>query len=279
MKTFQYQVLRFLPDRVSEEFLNMGVVVYDPRSGKLAVEFIEKTGRLPQIFPESNTRNVLRTIKHISSRLKAIANQLTKEIQFEKFTEISDITTKALPKDDSALFFTVPENILDIDIDAVSTYLFDRLIGLNQTDSDKEFRNDKEVWSKVYKKYFDRNNISNKLTPATIKTKFNEVEFDHTWRNGHINFFEAVNFDLEKLESIRNKVFRWSGQIDELKTATEPSHLYLLSVLPSNDLKAQQFIMDFLASKTSTEVTVEIVTPETIDSVAKELKNELESHK
>jgi hypothetical protein len=278
MKSFQYQILRFLPDRVSEEFLNLGVVVYDKQTKQLAVEIIEKTGRLSQVFPESNTRYILKTIKHIDTRLKIIADQLSKEFEFEKNNEISLITKRALPKDDSALFFTESQNILDIDINSVSTYLFDRLIGVNQSDSEKEFRNDKEVWSKVYKQYFDDLNISKHLTPAKINTKFNPVEFEHTWRNGHLNFFEPVNFDLEKLESIRNKVFRWSGQIDELKTANEHSHLYLLSILPKNDLKVRSFINDFLSSKSSEEVKVEIVTPENVEDITKGLKVEFESH-
>ncbi len=279
MKSFQYQILRFLPDRISEEFLNLGVVVFDKQTKQLSVEIIEKTGRLSQVFPESNTRYILKAVRHIDTRLKVIANQLSNEFEFENNNEISVITKMALPKDDSALFFTESQSILDIDIHCVSTYLFDRLVGVNQSDSEKEFRNDKEVWSKVYKQYFDDLNISKHLTPAKISTKFDHVEFEHTWRNGHLNFFEPVNFDLEKLESIRNKVFRWSGQIDELKTASEHSHLYLLSILPKNDIKVSHFINDFLASKSSKEVKVEIVTLENVDNITKGLKTEFESHK
>src|SRR6185437_1719902 len=139
MKSFQYQILRFLPDRISEEFLNMGIVVYDVENGQLAGEFIEKTGRLSQIFPESSNRNLIKLIKHIDSKLKTIANQLLNEFQFERISQISQITIRALPQDDSSLFFTEPRNILDLDINSVSTYLFDRLIGLNQSNSEKEF--------------------------------------------------------------------------------------------------------------------------------------------
>jgi len=278
MKSFQYQILRFLPDRVSEEFLNMGIVVFDANTDELVVEFVEKTGRLTQIFPETSARNLLKAVKHIDGRLRTIASQIKKEIQFDKLNEISQITTKALPIDDSALFFTKPQNILDVDINAVSTYLFDRLISINLSESEKEFRNDKEVWSKVYKRYFDNLNLSKHLVPAKINTKFNPVEFEHSWRNGHLNFFEPVNFDLEKAESIKNKVFRWSGQIDELKTAKEHTHLYLLSILPKNDIKIGNFVKEFLSAKSTDEVKVEIITPENVDEVTKELKIEFESH-
>ena len=278
MKNFQYQILRFLPDRVSEEFINLGVVVYDPGNKKLNIKFIEKTGRLSQIFPEANNRYVLKTIKHICNSLNTIANRLSDEFEFEECDKISIITRSVFPTDDSALFFTEPKTILDIDINSVSIYLFDRLISIKELDNEKEYKNDKEVWSRIYKKYFDDLNISKYLTPVKLNTKFDQVEFEHTWRNGHINFFEPVNFNLEKVENIKNKVFRWAGQIDELKTVNEPSHLYLLSILPEDNLKIKKFIKEFLLSKSTDEVKVEIVTPENVDNVTRNLKVEFESH-
>lgn len=278
MRTFQYQLLRFLPDRVSGEFINLGIVVYDVKEKKLAVEILDKTGRLSQIFPNTNTRYLLKTLTHINSQLRLTSNQLNGETEFEYYKDLNQITRKALPKDDSALFFTETQKILDIDIDAVSTYLFDRLISVNQADTEKGYRSDKEVWSKVYKKYFDNVNISKYLKPFKIQTKFENVIFEHSWKNGHINFFEAVNFDLEKTESIRNKVFRWAGQIDELNTSNEKSHLYLLSILPKQDHSTNNFIRDFLCSKSSKKVKVEIVTPENIELITKELKEEIELH-
>ena len=279
MKNFQYQILRFLPDRVSEEFINLGVVIYDPRHNKLIAKFIDKTGRLSQVFPDANIKYILKTIKHIDNQLGVVEKRFSNELEFEKCDDISIITRSVFPKDDSALFFTEPKNILDIDINIVCTYLFDRLISVNEPDSEKEYKNDKDVWSKVYKQYFDTLNISKYLTPTKMNTKFDQVEFEHTWRNGHINFFEPVNFNLEKPENIKNKVFRWAGQIDELKTANEPSHLYLLSILPDNNQKIKNFIKEFLSSKSTDEVKVEIVTPENVDNITRGLKDEFEAHK
>ncbi len=39
MNTYQYQVLRFPPDRVSGEFVNLGAVVFDPGQMKLISHF------------------------------------------------------------------------------------------------------------------------------------------------------------------------------------------------------------------------------------------------
>jgi len=278
MNTFQYQLLRFLPDRVTGEFVNLGVVVYDPISKKIGVKFIEKTTRLSQVFPNTNSRFILKTVKFVESQLRRLSRQLTDELEFEYFENLEEITRRVMPKDDSALFFTETTLSLDINIDALLNYLFNRLVSINLTEAERDYQSDKEIWSKVYKEYFDEMNISKYLRPASIKTKFEDVKFEHSWKNGHLNFFETVNFDLQKTESIRNKVFRWAGQIDELKTSKEASHLYLLALLPKDDLSTNKFIKEFLQSKSSSKVTVEVVAPENAKKVAQGIKREIEAH-
>lgn len=278
MKTFQYQLLRFLPDRISGEFLNLGIVVYNANEKSLSINISERVGRLSKTFPNTNTRYLMKLIKHIDFQLKVISNQLANEFAFSNYDELDQITRKVLPKDDSALFFSETQKIMDLDINETSNYLFDRLVSINQADPEKEYKSDKEVWSKVYKNYFDRINISKHLKPVQIQTKFNTVTFEHAWKNGHLNFFETVNFDLEKNESIRNKVFRWAGQIDELKTSNEKSHLYLLSILPKDDNESVNFITEFLNSKSSAKVKVDLVTLENASQVADSLKEEMEVH-
>lgn len=278
MNTFQYQIIRFLPDRVNGEFINLGVVLYSSELRQLSVEFIDKTTRITQVFPHTNTRYILKLVKHINESLNTIAIRLSDEFGFERYEDIRQITKKVLPIDDSALFFTEPEQLMDVDIKASATYLFDRLVASNFPEHEKEFRNDKEVWRKVYKQYFDKLNISKYLTPVEVSTKFEKVTFEHTWKNGHLNFFETVNFDLEKIESIRHKVFRWAGQIDELKTADEKFHLYLLSIFPDQNAKTSKFIKEFLDSKSTEQVIVEIVTPDNVSSVTENLKREIELH-
>lgn len=278
MKSFQYQLLRFLPDRITGEFVNLGVVAYDPDEKRIGVRLIDKTTRLSQVFPNTNSRFIIKTVRFIEEQLKKLDNQLSSELEFESFVSLEEVTRRVLPKDDSALFFTETTLSLDVSINALVDYLYNRQVNINLTESDREYQSDKDIWSKIYKEYFDQLNISRYLKPVSIKTKFEEVRFEHSWKNGHLNFFETVNFDLQKTESIRNKVFRWAGQIDELKTSKEPSHLYLLALLPKDDISTNNFIKEFLQSKSSSKVTVEVIVPENARRVALDIKNEIDAH-
>ncbi|WP_028295367.1 hypothetical protein [Olivibacter sitiensis] len=71
---------------------------------------------------------------------------------------------------------------------------------------------------------------------------------------------------------------RWAGQIDELATASEPSHLYLLSQMPQSNEDLRTFITDFLQGKSSDKVRVDIVTPENVSSVTSTLEGQIRAH-
>lgn len=277
MKNFQYQILRYQPDRVSGEFLNLGLVVFDGKQYEMSFYILEKATGLSKVFGEINARYLSKLLKHIIGELKRTQIVMQSELQFRVFENIEEITRSVFPKDDSSLYFTETRNVLDVNIEVLTQHLTERMISIKHIEKDKEINTDKEVWTKLYKKYFDDLNILKYLKPTSVETKYNQLNFEHTWRNGHLNFFEAVNFDLEKTDAINNKVYRWAGQIDELATVDECLHLYLLSNLPVDE-KNNDFIHQFLKSKSSSRVKVEVVTLESVGKMTASLKEEMESY-
>lgn len=279
MTTFEYQILRYMPDRVNGEFVNLGVVVFHSTEQTLRSGFIHKAGRIADIFPGVNSRYLLKVVQAIQIDLDRISHQQTDKLPLERYQNIADITRKILPPDDSALFFTQPEKTLDVNAEVALNYLFNRLVSLHETGEDKEVKLDKDVWTKVYKKHFEAAGISKHLTAHKVKTKFDDFNFEHAWKNGHWNFFEPVTFNLNKIESVKHKVYRWAGQIDGLNTAGEELHLYLLSLLPEKNDELAAFVRELLLSKSNQKVKVELITKEQTDSLVKNLKEEINQHK
>jgi hypothetical protein len=52
MKTYQYQIIRYLHDRVTGDFINVGVIVYAPDYQYLNCKIIAKYGRITSFFLE-----------------------------------------------------------------------------------------------------------------------------------------------------------------------------------------------------------------------------------
>ncbi len=279
MKKFQYQILQFCPDKVTGEFLNVGIVVFDPQGRELVFRILNKVGAIGQLFNRTNTRYLLKQLNTIHRSLDKIRRSLAEDkFQFAKYTSVDELTRQAFVRDDSALFFSEVCHSLDISITHLANYLGDRMLTIGEAEVDRDIKSDKEVWTKMFKQYFDKLNVSTYLTPRTIKTKYDEISFEHTWKNGYVNFFEAVNFDLQKDDTIKNKVRRWAGQIDELKTAEENLNLYLLANMPVENAQMQDYISSFLTDKSSSLVRVEIITPSEADQLVVSIKDKIFNH-
>jgi hypothetical protein len=279
MIKIQYQILRYLPDRVSGEFINLGVVAFDPESQVLKSRFITRVGKLSTFFSNLNSRYLIKSVKVIHEQLASVSNQVKAELQFARVQKLETITESILPKDDSALVFSEVKKTLDIHVEATINDLFFRLVKVElDDDEDDEVRKDKEVWSKVYKRHFDEYGVSQYFHPHVIKTQNDEVVFDKTWKNGALNCFEAVSFNLSRPDIIKNKVYKWVGKLEELNSSDEPLNIYLLSILPNEHPELTSFINTKISSKSTSNTKVHIISEENVDDIAKNIKRQIEEH-
>jgi len=279
MKKFQYQILQFYPDKVTGEFLNVGIVAFDSESQELVFKILRRVGAISQLFSNTNTRYLLKQLSTVQSSLTRIqALIINDKFHFNRYQHVDEITRQAFVRDDSALMFSDVRYSLDISLEHLVGYLSQRLLTLGMLDVDTDIKSDKELWTKLFKVFFDEHNISPYLIERTVQTKYSEITFEHSWQNGHLNFFESVNFDLVREDNIKNKVRRWAGQIDELRTVEEDLHLYLLTKMPEENADMMAYIKSFLTDKSSPHLKVEIVTLSDIELVTAALEKEIANH-
>ena len=136
MKKFQYQIIRYMHDRVTAEFVNVGIVVYQPDTNFLQGKFLSKFSRISQFFIDINGQYLLSTLKQFEKEVETASKRLPE--LFTKHTSLTEITNSILPKDDSALICS--DLLFGIDIDPQSAVedLFDRLINRYIHEADKE---------------------------------------------------------------------------------------------------------------------------------------------
>lgn len=130
MTTIQYQILRYLPDRVSGEFVNLGIVAFDPANGTLKSKFINKIGKISGFFPNTNSRYLVKSVKTIQDDLDTYSKRLQSEFLFKKVDSLEEITKSVLPKDDSALIFSETKKALDVSAEATVDDLYSRFVSV-----------------------------------------------------------------------------------------------------------------------------------------------------
>lgn len=276
MKKYQYQVLRYLPDRISGEFINIGVVLYCPEERYLKAKVVEKIGRLSSTFDIKDSHSLLRTIKFIRVSFQHREKEVFDASNGQTIENLATITNLVLPKDDSSLFFTEVKLGLDMDCDKALEDLYYRMTKDSDDIKDMDIRKDAEVWSKIYKDYFQEAGIIPHLKKHTVTTQTDEISFDRAWKNGSWHCFEPLSFNLQKIDSIKNKVYRWAGKIQELDKSEEAINLILLTKLPSKHHQLNDFIQSQFDIKRD-NLKVTLVNENEAEGFVKNLQQKIES--
>lgn len=280
MKTYEYQVLRYLPDRVSGEFVNVGLVMFQPESRFLKAGFVRSVSRVSSFFPGLDGRNLQRRLRHLEGMIDEFSDHLNldRQVRLEQPTSLEAITTRFLVKDDTSLQFSESKFGLDDDLEQAFSELNDRLVDNYMPDISADIRTDYDVWKKLYRPFFEKRNITNRLQAHKVTTAKDVIEFPYAWKNEIWHCYEPVTFDLKKADSVKNKVYRWVGRLDELRTADEPITLQLLAALPMDDPDLIAFVLDKLDNKVFGSATVSVVRQQEAEQFTRQVQEEIIDH-
>ncbi len=276
MKPYQYQIIRYMHDHFTGEYVNVGVVVYSKAERFLACKITSRYHRITHMFPDANGKWIMKVLNNFNYRV----NKLSKELS-ELFTppdQLEQVTASIWVKDDSALRLTVPAAAIDISLEAALEDLFSSqvekyMLGKNQKDS----LLDEDVWRMKYKQYFDKYGIDKRLSEHTVKIPKDTISFDKSWKNEIWHCYEPLSFVLQERDSVRHKVYTWAGKLKGLQQSDEPLHLMLLTSLSEQHKDLIPFINEYLKVKTGT-LKVEIVTEDQAEEVALQIKKEMDRH-
>lgn len=278
MKTYQYQVLRYLHDHVTGEFVNVGLVFYEPETRFLRAQVITKTQRLTGFFPGLPARPIISTLRHFAVAINRRADAISVNPLFESIDDLSTVTSVLIRPNDAAWQLTPVQKGLTMDPEPerVCQELYHRLIGEYQEEAAPARTDDEKVWRQSYKQYFDRYHVTEKLQPSQIATANDQILFSHTWQNGVLNCLEPVTFQLKNPARAKDKAYKWAGRITALKTGDTPLHLYLLTASPANsDLRNS--IEQIIKSASSTDVQVDFVHENEAEAFARKMQHKMEA--
>lgn len=281
MIKYEYQILRYVHDQTTGEFVNVGIVIFEPQSKFLKARVLNKFSRISNFFEEFNGYYLLGTLKHFQKELESIQNDFSffnssEFLNAKEKPALSIITNKIVLNDDSALKLTEVKQGLDLDANAALEDLFESLVDKYSPEASKDIHTDAYAWAKVYKSHFDKYGITARLKEHKVKTTNDEIKFDKSWKNGVWNCYQTLSFDLKKDETIKNKVYKWSGIVKELQSANEKMNLFFLTTSPKSNEQLNDFIKETLSQKHS-DVNVTIVTEDQAEQFAKKVKTAIES--
>lgn len=276
MIKYQYQIVRYIHDRVTSEFVNVGVVIFQEDRKFIKSKFISKYSRISQFFSNFNGHHLIATLKQFEREIERISST-SSELFFE-YKNITDITNSILPKDDSALECSEIFYSLDLNLDVALKDLFNRLVIKYITENDKEVIDDKHVWKNLYKNYFDKFEITKNLKSHSVVTNNDILEFDKSWKNGVWHCYQPISFDLKKVDSIKNKVYKWSGILSELENSNEELKIYFLTANSKKYKAINKFIIDTFTKRKNDKINVTLINENEAEKFAKSVSKKIREH-
>jgi len=229
---YQFSILRYYHDIVSEEFLNIGIVVYFPETFFFTFKYTNRFRRVTRSFLDVDTDYIKKLLQNIDYRLSDKSIEMKNHNLFNDKFDFKTLINEVLPIENLTLRFSdIYYGNSDNTQDTIN-YLFERYVNKYMEKNERYSRNDEEVW-KVFKEPLLKKNLTDKLTSHKIVTNDYEHEFEHCWKNDiwHIN--EPISLDLKEGSTILEKANTWLGRATSLSEVKD-FKLYLLLGKPQN---------------------------------------------
>jgi len=232
-QAYTFNILRFICDPLTQEFVNVGIVIFFPEERRIVSRCIQHYSRISKMFGMSVDGPRLRqTLKFIQDRINSLGDEFNSSLHFEKDIQVERFLARVLPVDDSALQFHPGGAGISSDVDVTIERLFYTYVDRYSSVPTETKREDEDVW-RTFKGEFERKQIIKCFEPKRITAQDFEYEFQHSWKNGRWNVLEPLSFDLLTADSILDKANRWVGRATGLQDSHEDFKLYLLLGAPT----------------------------------------------
>ncbi|MHB2016760.1 MAG: DUF3037 domain-containing protein [Candidatus Xenobia bacterium] len=232
--SYTYSVLRYVHDVTSGEFVNVGVALYAPQARYLNAMCRPTYGRLSKVFPGVNAEHFKALMRHIQNSFEKRGECLSGELQFSSPSGVIEIARSVLPQDDSSLQWSPSGSGRTDDPAQALVKLFSRMVMRYEERQAPNSRTDDDIW-RHFKRDLEERQILQHLQPKTISVQDDEIEFQHSWKNGKWHCLEPISFDLAAADSIKDKAHRWLGQLASVQGASDPFKVYLLVGAPQQE--------------------------------------------
>lgn len=125
MKPFQYQILRYIRNISSGEFINVAIILYNNEAKELLTKCITSTERLSNFFPGIDIECIIQIIHDICNWLEEINPGVD---------ELTKITKEVSSKGSSSFIFSESRHGITDDFNKSLNMLFNELVSKNDID-------------------------------------------------------------------------------------------------------------------------------------------------
>ena len=232
MIAYEFSILRYSFDPLTQEFINVGIVLYSAATGFLQARVSTNYGRASKMFGHIDGVRYRTVLRHLQSELDKLSLEMDRGQLFGSSATLDLSLSQILPVDDSSLRFDKGGAGVSDNLGKTCERIYRRYVSGSESGV-PECRTREEVW-RTFRKPLEQLSLTNRLIPKKIEAQDYRYEFEHAWKNGVWNLYEPISFDLLDESAIREKANKWLGRAFSLRESPEPFTLALLLGAPQS---------------------------------------------
>lgn len=236
-KLYSYVVLKFVPDAVTGEVLNAGIVFYCAQNNFLLAKMRPSISRLTHAFPGLNGNGLKRLLGWIQVSINRHARRIrssSRPLFEEEPNSAAGFAMLHFPNDDSSLQWSRESRGFTSDPEREFERIFDRVVTFHDRPHERGRRSDADVWFK-YLRYLENTGVSEQLQQHEVSGEIEPYLFDHAIKNGAWHCLEPMSFDLMRPESIKAKAREKFATMSFLDRSDQTLKVYFLLGEPASD--------------------------------------------
>ncbi|MBY2951865.1 DUF3037 domain-containing protein [Rhizobium leguminosarum] len=277
---YTYTVLRYVHDVVTGEFVNVGVLLYAPKSNLVKVAVRTSIGRIKHVFPDLDRQAFLSAVKAAERSVRKISKGLEQGDLLAEYGDAASIARKVLVADDSSLQWSSVSGGLTEDAEKTFDRVYRRYVSRYDAKSPHR-RSDDEVWRPV-RLLLEEKNVPVEFDEKILAGTSDEIVFKRAWRNGVWHAYEPLSFDLADAEGIKDKARRWRGHLEAVHDGLQSDlKLHFIVGAPQNHalLGAFQNAIKILSEAAfRPEIYQESEIPQLVSKIEDELREHATTH-
>lgn len=276
MKKYQYQIIRYVHDHFTGEFVNVGVVVFSQEHQFLGCKTIRKYQRITHLFPEAHGKTIARILRNIEQGIQAESKKFME--LFSLPDQLDALVNRIISNDNNAFQFTIAKTAIDIDLDIALNNLYVQLIEKYYLiEQDKQSLSDEDVWKLKYKSYFEKYGIRSRLISHKIEVPNDTLSFGMSWKNEIWHSYEPLSFELKNKDNIKEKVYKWVGKLQALKQADESLHISFLTSINPKHKELMSFVKEYLQTSNG-PLRIDVITEDQAEAIAQSIQQQMDLH-
>lgn len=226
---YTFTVLRYLHDVVTDEFVNVGVLLHESKTGSVHSKLRTSMGRVRAAFPGLDRLAFVSAMKSVQRGLRSYTRDSNVGGLLPIASDARAWGRLIVPADDSALQWSSMGSGVTDDARATLERLFERFVTRNDLHHlEPRSRTDDDVWRPVREELL-RRDIQVKLEEKTVGGTADHIVFKHAWKNGVWHAYQPISFDLADADGIKDKARRWRGHLSAASEgASEKIKLHLI---------------------------------------------------